>query len=217
MSHVPQHLNQLLAVNLIVILLDMPLLILQLVNLHDLQVTLKPAIYSFKLKLEFAVLGQLMCLVSGPGNDRNRKSSTVVPFVTEKSDRSGASNNISDIVDVEKIAGDLRRPNGTTTIHVSDILGPPSEQSRNSTFSASFLPLDLFQHPFSLFHRVTFISLQCGSRKIPGLQLTWSAKESACSAYIRRFQTTSCSRIFLLAPCKSDLVRGRERRSHISA
>jgi hypothetical protein len=96
-------LNQLLAVNLIVILQDMSLLVLQLVNLHELQVSLKPAIYSFKLKLEFAVLGQLICLVSGPGNDRSRKSSTVVPFVTEKSDRSGASNNISDFVDAEKI------------------------------------------------------------------------------------------------------------------
>src|SRR5437868_12539229 len=113
MFHVPQHLNQLLAVNLIVILLDMPLLVLQLINLHELQVSLKPAIYSFKLKLEFAVLGQLICLVGGPSNDRSRKSSTFVPFVTEKSDRSGALNNISDFVDVEKIADDVKRPSGT--------------------------------------------------------------------------------------------------------
>ena len=63
-------LNELLAVNLIVILLDMSLLILQLVNLHELQVPLKPAIYSFKVKLAFAVLGQLICLVGGPSNDR---------------------------------------------------------------------------------------------------------------------------------------------------
>jgi hypothetical protein len=112
-------LNQLLAVNLIVILLDMSLLVLQLVNLHELQVSLKPAIYSFKLKLEFAVLGQLICLVGGPGNDRSRKSSTFVPFVTEKSDRSGTSNNISDFVDVEKIAGNLQRPSGTMAVHGS--------------------------------------------------------------------------------------------------
>jgi hypothetical protein len=50
-------LNQLLAANLLIVLLDMSLLVLQLVNLHELQVFLKPAIYSFKLKLEFAVLG----------------------------------------------------------------------------------------------------------------------------------------------------------------
>ena len=75
-------------------------------------------------------------------------------FVTEKSNRSGASNNISDFVDVEKIAGNLRRSNGTTTVHVSNIFEPPSEQSRSPAFSASFLPLDLFQRPFSLFYPI---------------------------------------------------------------
>jgi hypothetical protein len=103
-------LHQLLAVNTIIILLDLSLLVLQLVNLHQLQVSLKPAIYSIKLKLEFAVLGQMICLVGGPASDRSRKSSTFIPFVTEKSDKSGGSNNISDFVDVEKSAADLRRP-----------------------------------------------------------------------------------------------------------
>lgn len=42
-----------------------------------------------------------------------------MPFVTEKSDRSGASNNISDFVDVEKIAGNLKRPSGATMVHGS--------------------------------------------------------------------------------------------------
>jgi hypothetical protein len=112
-------LHQLLAVNTIIILLDLSLLVLQLVNLHQLQVSLKPAIYSIKLKLEFAVLGQMICLVGGPASDRSRKSSTFIPFVTEKSDKSGGSNNISDFVDVEKSAADLRRPSGTATAHVS--------------------------------------------------------------------------------------------------
>ena len=43
-----------LALNAVIILLDLSLLILQLVNLHQLQVSLKPAIYSINLKLEFA-------------------------------------------------------------------------------------------------------------------------------------------------------------------
>jgi hypothetical protein len=76
--------------------------------------------YSIKFKLEFAVLGQLVCLVSGSsGSDQSRKSSTFVPFMIEKSDRSGASNNISDFVDVEKSPAVLRRPSGTATAHVS--------------------------------------------------------------------------------------------------
>jgi hypothetical protein len=69
-------------------------------------------------------------------------------------------------------------------------LGPPSEQSGSSTFSASFLPLDLFQYPSSLFREFTFGPLQYGSRKIPRLALTWSTKVVACSISIRRFQTT---------------------------
>jgi hypothetical protein len=112
-------LYQLLAVNVVVVLLDVALLVIQLVNLHQLQVSLKPAMYSIKFKLEFAVLGQLVCLVGGPASDRSRKSSTFVPFVIDKSDRSGASNNISDFVDVEKSPTDLRRPSGTATAHVS--------------------------------------------------------------------------------------------------
>ena len=113
-------LYQLATVNFIIILLDLSLLVLQLVDLHQLQVSLKPAIYSVKLKLEFAVLGQLVCLVGGTGSDRSRKSSTFVPFVTEKSDRSGATlNDISAFVDVERRPTDLRRPSGTATAHVS--------------------------------------------------------------------------------------------------
>ena len=123
-------LYQLLVVNAVVILLDLSLLILQLVNLHELQVSLKPAIYSIKLKLEFTVLGQLICLVRGGGSDQSRKSSTFIPFVLDKSDKSQAlSNDISDFVDMEKSPADLRRPSGTTTAHVSmsdtDLIVPP--------------------------------------------------------------------------------------------
>jgi hypothetical protein len=60
-------LYQLLVVNGVVILLDLSLLVLQNVNLHQLQVCLKPAIYSIKLKLEFTVLGQLIGLVPRGG------------------------------------------------------------------------------------------------------------------------------------------------------
>jgi hypothetical protein len=114
-------LYQLLAVNVVVVLLDLALLVIQLVNLHQLQVSLKPAMYSIKFKLEFAVLGQLVGLVSGSttSSDRSRKSSTFIPFFTEKNDRTGALANISDFVDIEKSPTDLRKPSGTTTAHVS--------------------------------------------------------------------------------------------------
>lgn len=79
--------------------------------LDQLQVSLKLAIYSIKLKLKFAVLGQLICLVGGSSVDRSRKSSTSVPFVKDKSDRSQTQpNDWSDVVD----ATNFTRPNGGT-------------------------------------------------------------------------------------------------------
>ena len=112
-------LYQLLAVNSVVILLDLSLLVLQLINLHELQVSLKPAIYSIKLKLEFAVLGQLICLVDGGGSDRSRKSSTFISGGPESGNDRTSSAAVSDFVDLEKAAAALRRPSGTTTAHVS--------------------------------------------------------------------------------------------------
>jgi hypothetical protein len=54
---------QLLAINALIIIFDFTLLILEYVGYHSLQVTLKPMVYSIKLKLEFAVLGKLVALV----------------------------------------------------------------------------------------------------------------------------------------------------------
>ena len=105
--------------NTIVILLDLSLLVLQLVNLHQLQVSLKPAIYSIKLKLEFAVLGQLICLVDGGGSDRSRRCSTFISRGTESVAIRRPSAAVSDFVDLEKATAGLRRPSGTTTTHVS--------------------------------------------------------------------------------------------------
>lgn len=54
---------QLLAINLAIILMDIGLLVVEYMNLYVIETTLKGAIYSIKLKLEFAVLGQLIRLV----------------------------------------------------------------------------------------------------------------------------------------------------------
>lgn len=54
---------QLIALNLIIILMDIALLVVEYKNIYVIETTLKGAIYSIKLKLEFAVLGQLIRLV----------------------------------------------------------------------------------------------------------------------------------------------------------
>lgn len=56
-------LYELLAINIIIILLDIALLTLQYIGLYALQTTLKATVYSIKLKLEFAVLRKLVLLV----------------------------------------------------------------------------------------------------------------------------------------------------------
>ncbi|RJE24481.1 hypothetical protein PHISCL_03173 [Aspergillus sclerotialis] len=61
-------LYQLVAVNLVVIMMDAALLLLEYLGLSFLQVTLKPTIYSIKLKLEFFVLGRLTTAVRTCGS-----------------------------------------------------------------------------------------------------------------------------------------------------
>ncbi|RAH67257.1 uncharacterized protein BO66DRAFT_458040 [Aspergillus aculeatinus CBS 121060] len=53
---------QLVAINFVIIALDVGLLVLEYVGLYYLQVALKSLVYSIKLKMEFAVLGRLITL-----------------------------------------------------------------------------------------------------------------------------------------------------------
>ncbi|KAB8077909.1 hypothetical protein BDV29DRAFT_31572 [Aspergillus leporis] len=54
---------ELITINIIIVLLDVALLVLEYVGFYALQTTLKAAVYSVKLKLEFAVLRKLVLLV----------------------------------------------------------------------------------------------------------------------------------------------------------
>ncbi|KAJ5469267.1 hypothetical protein N7539_008885 [Penicillium diatomitis] len=54
---------ELLTINAVIILLDVALLLVEYIGYYSLQTTLKPLVYSIKLKLEFAVLGKLVSLV----------------------------------------------------------------------------------------------------------------------------------------------------------
>jgi len=54
---------ELLAINFVIIILDIALLVVEYLGFYTLQTTLKPMVYSIKLKLEFGVLGKLVALV----------------------------------------------------------------------------------------------------------------------------------------------------------
>ena len=61
--------TQLIWINLIIILMDVGLLAVEYSNLYDIEATLKAMVYSIKLKLEFAVLNQLMTLANSSVNN----------------------------------------------------------------------------------------------------------------------------------------------------
>ena len=66
---------QLLAINVIIIILDITLLSCEFLNLYIIEVTFKGVVYSIKLKLEFAVLSQLVQFATGSqGVSRNPSS-----------------------------------------------------------------------------------------------------------------------------------------------
>lgn len=54
---------ELLAINFVIIILDVALLCVEYTGYYSLQTTLKPMVYSIKLKLEFGVLGKLVALI----------------------------------------------------------------------------------------------------------------------------------------------------------
>lgn len=60
---------ELITINVIIVLLDVALLVLEYIGLYALQTTLKAAVYSVKLKLEFAVLRKLVLLVNTRPSD----------------------------------------------------------------------------------------------------------------------------------------------------
>jgi hypothetical protein len=70
-SHVRKTMYQLLAINVIIIIMDLALLGVEFANLYLIETTLKGVVYSIKLKLEFAVLGKLVQFVRNRGASSN--------------------------------------------------------------------------------------------------------------------------------------------------
>jgi hypothetical protein len=105
---------QLFLINFIIISMDLGLLGLECASLYVIQVSVKPMVYSIKLKLEFAVLGRLVKFVScnsanntGSGGSQSRRSSTM-PFMSEKRKESRRGDgDISDFVDIERLSCDV--------------------------------------------------------------------------------------------------------------
>lgn len=59
-------LYELLVLNLVAIVMDISLIVLEYLGFYFFQIILKATVYSIKLKMEFAVLGLLVSIVSNP-------------------------------------------------------------------------------------------------------------------------------------------------------
>lgn len=157
--------KQLVAVNAVIIFMDLGLLGLEAASLYILETMLKGVVYGIKLKLEFAILGKLVRFVGGgrPSVDQGpagtyhdpRKNS--VGFVStmtatscrKKRDRGvegdevvlGDMDHISEFVDLERAGEDVTRPSRST-------------DSRSGSTGRRWTGLDHDEHDFARFQHV---------------------------------------------------------------
>lgn len=121
-ANTKQLMFQLMAINILIIIMDLALLGLECASLYILETTTKPVFYSIKLKLEFAILGKLVHFVGQPQNNYGRASTAFSDSERHNSatthyhhhgGRNTAEgddeNDISDFVDLTKIKTDVTR------------------------------------------------------------------------------------------------------------
>lgn len=136
--------RQLLAINAVIIAMDLGLLGLEAASYYILETMLKGVVYSIKLKLEFAILGKLVSFVGGGqrpggvGGGGNHQigggeydprkysvgfvSTNTSPACRKRRDRReeeddvmlGNMDHISEFVDLDRVAGDVTRPSKST-------------------------------------------------------------------------------------------------------
>lgn len=100
---------QILAINVIIIVMDLALLGVEFANLYLIETTLKGVVYSIKLKLEFAVLGKLVQIVKTRSSSNNSPRNP-----THSGDRRATSTGLT--LDETKSADTSRgTSNGSTT------------------------------------------------------------------------------------------------------
>jgi hypothetical protein len=105
-DHTKRLMYQLMAINVLIIAMDLGLLGLECASLYIFETITKPTFYSIKLKLEFAILGKLVHFVGG----RKKSVSGLVESDEKRASSAlrGASD-ISDFVDLSKVNTDVTR------------------------------------------------------------------------------------------------------------
>ncbi|CAI7593232.1 unnamed protein product [Penicillium bialowiezense] len=110
---------QLLVINMIIIILDIGLLVAEYLNFYIMETMLKGAVYSIKLKLEFAVLGKLIHLVHNH---------------VWKPESFSAPNDLPDFVDATRVTSDMTHA------------APPPSQRGPSWMDPDDISIAMFEH-----------------------------------------------------------------------
>jgi hypothetical protein len=102
---------QLMCINVIIIIMDLGLLGLECASLYILETITKGVLYSIKLKLEFAILSRLVKFVGGPhrASEQGNRGRSMTFIGAEKSLEEANDNNLSEFVDLTRLATDVTR------------------------------------------------------------------------------------------------------------
>ena len=141
--------------NVVIILLDVIVITMEFTNYYDIQGTLKPLIYSLKVKLEFAVLNQLMAvarrgLTSGGAQKQSSdicgSTRQAVDSTMEGNDDQARRDKVEEQVGSETFGGNLMGSILGSTVAKSEVKGttatgpyrqPPQKPSQSPTQTAN--------------------------------------------------------------------------------
>ena len=107
---------QLLAINILIIAMDLGLLGLEAASLYIFETIFKGFLYSVKLKLEFAILNKLVQFVGKSGSDAGRRRAESLAYIETSEERddekkatsTGRSpNDVSEFVDLSRVKTDF--------------------------------------------------------------------------------------------------------------
>lgn len=125
---------ELISINLVMILMDIALLVLEYLGFYVLQTTLKAAVYSVKLKLEFGVLGKLVSLVHTGRSDHTSSEYEDLPNFVNPAELRGDVTHAAPTTD----DGRLHVPRPRESVSMESL--PAVEQRRLSVALDSYRP-----------------------------------------------------------------------------
>jgi hypothetical protein len=132
---------QLVAMNVFLLLLDVALLMMEFLNLYMIQTTFKSLLYSLKLKIEFAVLSQIVRVIQA----RSRAGTSAFAITQDIEQQDTNSKTVSSNVSDMEIIQDNVPPEWRLSIGTSTIVSPAKVDLKKrelGSTASSFVSVD---------------------------------------------------------------------------